>query len=168
MTELAQKDTLEPQHLAAILASTLDERMRPNAYVGYFSSEPVLDALAELQARADGLAQAQFERGVTFAVGVEGSACSLVEAWAAGEEWSNLVANTSLDGGDIYRILRRTIDLLRSVSAVPYVSDGVKRRASAALGAMNRYPLADNALMGLPGLADADATADSDDDEATA
>ena len=59
-----------------------------------------------------------------------------------------LLSNTSLDGGDIFRILRRTIELLRAVSAVPYVSRTMRRRAIAALEAMNRQPLADNALMG--------------------
>ena len=88
---------------------------------------------------------------VNFPVTIEPGVCSLVEAWAAGEQWGALLANTSLDGGDIFRILRRTIELLRSVAAVPYVSRTVQRRASEALRAMNRYPLADNALMGLPG-----------------
>lgn len=138
MLELADKDSLRPEQIAAILSATLDERMRQNAYVGYLASEAVLDTLDELQARADVLAEAQFRAGVAFPIGLEGSACALVEAWAKGETWERLVANTSLDGGDLYRILRRTTELLRSVSAVPYVSDGVKRRASTALRAMNR------------------------------
>ena len=35
------------------------------------------------------------------------------------------------------------------VSLVPYVSENVARRAALALRAMDRYPLADNALMGV-------------------
>ena len=42
------------------------------------------------------------------------------------------------------------------VSQVPYASQAEQRRAAEALRAMNRYPLADNALMGLPGLAPED------------
>ena len=75
------------------------------------------------------------------------------QAWAAGEEWGALLANTSVDGGDIFRIFKRTIDLLRSVSQVPYVSQDVKNTAAAALQAMDRYPLADNVLMGFGGKA---------------
>ena len=41
----------------------------------------------------------------------------LVEAWAKGTDWSDLIANTSLDEGDVVRIMRRTVDLL---SQVPY------------------------------------------------
>ena len=94
---------------------------------------------------------------VNFAVNIELSACPIVEAWAGGEEWGALLANTSLDGGDIFRIMRRTTELLPSVSAVPYVPPAVKALAASALRNMNRYPLADNALMGLgPGIASAE------------
>ena len=47
---------------------------------------------------------------------------------------------------------RRNADVgtvLRMVSAVPYVSEEVKALAAAARRLMERYPLADNALMGL-------------------
>jgi hypothetical protein len=62
----------------------------------------------------------------------------------------------------VFRILRRTIELLRSVAAVPYVSEQVQASAAAALRAMNRYPLTDNALMGL---ASSRAAAGAADDE---
>ena len=115
--------------------------------------------LETLEARAAELEAAQFDGGLAFPVGLEDGACALIEAWAAGEEWAALLSNTSLDAGDVYRILRRTMELLRSVSAVPYVAAGVKAAAAGALRAMNRYPLADNALMGLGQADDADADA---------
>ena len=67
--------------------------------------------------------------------------CGLVEAWAGGLAWGELVGQTSLDGGDIFRILRRTTDLLRQVALVPYVSETVQTRARDAYRAMSRYPL---------------------------
>ena len=156
MLELSDKDQLLPEQLAAVLAATLDERMRQSAFIGYYASPAVLDTLEELQSRAEVLAGIQHDHGVDFPTAVEDGACSLVEAWARGESWERLVANTSLDGGDLFRILRRTIELLRSVSAVPYVSEGVKRRASIALRGMNRYPVSDNSLSGQPSLSTSD------------
>jgi hypothetical protein len=61
----------------------------------------VLDVLEQLDERAGDLATAQFERGIAFPATIELSAIPLVEAWAAGEEWKALLANTSLDGGDV-------------------------------------------------------------------
>ena len=63
-----------------------------------------------------------------------GFACALLA-------WGELVGQTSLDGGDIFRILRRTTDLLRQVALVPYVSETVQTRARDAYRAMSRYPL---------------------------
>ena len=165
MLELSDKTHLTAAQLAAVLSATLDERIRPNAYVGYFSSDPVLDVLEELEERSEGLLDAQFDAGLAFPATVEASACALVEAWANGEEWAHLLSNTSLDAGDIFRILRRTIELLRSVSQVPYVSSEVKVRAAEALRAMNRYPLADNVLMGLPGLQEVQADQQAEEEQ---
>ena len=85
LTQLAaQSPTLLPSHL--------------RRYVGYFSSPAVLECLEDLQARADSLAQAQFELGVMFPVTVEGSACPLVEAWARGEDWYAPERTVGADG----------------------------------------------------------------------
>ena len=151
-------DSLTAPQLAAVLAATLDERVRPNAYVAYATSEEVLNTLMQLEERSEGLLEAQFTCGLAFPATIEASSCSLVEAWASGEGWAELLSNTSLDGGDIFRIFRRTIELLRSVSQVPYVSDAVKSTARDALSSMNRYPLADNVLMGDLGTTAAAAT----------
>ena len=111
-------------------------------------SDEVLDAVDELEVRAEDLELLQDERGLAFKIALEPGLVGLVEAWASGVEWRRLMGGTSLDPGDVYRILRRTLELLRQVSLVPYVSEGVARRAREALRAMDRYPLADNAILG--------------------
>ena len=148
MIEVADKETLTPPQLAALLSSTLDERMRPNSYVAYAPSDEVLDAVDELEVRGEDLELLQDERGLAFKIALEPGLVGLVEAWASGVEWRRLMGGTSLDPGDVYRLLRRTLELLRQVSLVPYVSEGVARRARDALRAMDRYPLADNAILG--------------------
>ena len=142
MLEVAAKgNTLSASQLAAVLAATLDERVRPNSYIAFSASDGVLETLDELEGRADALADAQLDAGLDFTVALDGAVCGLVEAWAGGLAWGELVGQTSLDGGDIFRILRRTTDLLRQVALVPYVSETVQTRARDAYRAMSRYPL---------------------------
>ena len=124
-----------------VLSATLDERVRPNSYIAFSASDGVLETLDELEGRADALADAQLDAGLDFTVALDGAVCGLVEAWAGGLAWGELVGQTSLDGGDIFRILRRTTDLLRQVALVPYVSETVQTRARDAYRAMSRYPL---------------------------
>jgi superfamily II RNA helicase len=45
----------------------------------------------------------------------------LVEAWALGTPWSTILGLTSLSEGDIIRLLRRVLDLLRQIPRLPYV-----------------------------------------------
>jgi hypothetical protein len=41
----------------------------------------------------------------------------LVEAWAGGASWQDVMADTSLDDGDMARLLARTADMLKQVCA---------------------------------------------------
>ena len=100
-----------------------------------------------LGGRAEALERVQMERGVDFSVGIEPGSVGLVEAWAEGTSWPQLMAGTSLDAGDIFRLLKRTVELLRQVALVPYASGGATQRAREALRQMDRYPIADGTLM---------------------
>jgi superfamily II RNA helicase len=57
----------------------------------------------------------------------------LVESGHVGEQWPQLCANTSLDEGDIVRVLRRTVDLLSQIPHIPHVSDSLQRNAYRAI-----------------------------------
>ena len=67
----------------------------------------------------------------------------LVEAWARGIPWSDLIANTSLDEGDVVRIMRRTVDLLAQVPYCEAISEQLRQSARQALKAINRFPVAE-------------------------
>ena len=65
----------------------------------------------------------------------------LVEKWANGSTWDRLMANTSLDEGDVVRVLRRTIDLLAQIPYCLATSKHLKRNAVKALHSLNRFPV---------------------------
>ena len=67
----------------------------------------------------------------------------LVEAWARGTPWTDLIANTSLDEGDVVRIMRRTVDLLSQVPYCEAISEQLRQTARLALKAINRFPVAE-------------------------
>jgi superfamily II RNA helicase len=65
----------------------------------------------------------------------------IVEQWAQGEEWLELCANTSLDEGDVVRILRRTLDFLSQIPHVPHAPNDLKRNAREAIRLLDRFPV---------------------------
>lgn len=72
--------------------------------------EPVRDLLFELQADA-GLSR----WNDTLLVDLRFA--GIVEAWAAGASWSQIMEDSTLDDGDVARLLIRTADLLKQVGS---------------------------------------------------
>ena len=69
------------------------------------------------------LAEAQSDAGLGPDDGLhlrlDDSAAGLVEAWASGAvSWEQLSESTSLDHGDLIRLLRRTLDVLRTTASL--------------------------------------------------
>jgi hypothetical protein len=64
-----------------------------------------------------------------------------VARWAQGSSWSEVIGNTSLDEGDVVRVLRRTVDLLAQIPYCEAISDQLRRNARRALRAINRFPV---------------------------
>ena len=65
----------------------------------------------------------------------------LVEQWALEADWMELVSNTSLDEGDIVRMMRRTLDFLSQIPHVPHLSESIKQNAIRAKHLIDRFPI---------------------------
>lgn len=50
--------------------------------------------------------------------GLDKKYAGIVEAWASGASWQELIENSGMDEGDIARLLRRSLDLLIQVGAI--------------------------------------------------
>jgi len=134
-------DALEPQQLAAAMGALVLEPPRPDSQTHYAPSRATAAALGQLQPQRDRLLQVQRRHGVSMAVWLESSPIGLVEQWALGEAWGDLCDNTSLDEGDIVRILRRTMDVLAQLPHVPHISPALGANARRAIQLMERFPL---------------------------
>lgn len=136
-------DHLEPAQLAAACAALLIEEPRPDTWTEALPTEGVLDTLARLGDRRRELFKVQRRYRVTLPICLEDELIGLVEQWALGVEWSDLMARTSLDDGDVVRIMRRTLDLLSQAIHVPYLSGQLKERASEARALLDRFPVSE-------------------------
>jgi superfamily II RNA helicase len=134
-------DPLDPHHLAAACAALVTEVSRPDSWTQYHVSPAVEEALASLRGLRRQLFQIQRRHQVALPVWLEDQLIALVEQWALGVEWSQLCENTSLDEGDVVRILRRTLDFLSQVPHVPHISDTLRRNAQRAMQLIDRFPV---------------------------
>jgi superfamily II RNA helicase len=132
---------LDPHHLAAACAALVTEVSRPDSWAGYDLSPEVEGALENLRSVRRALFQLQRRHRVALPVWLEVDLISLVEQWALGVEWVDLCENTSLDEGDVVRILRRTLDFLSQIPHVPNISESLKRNAYRAMQLIDRFPV---------------------------
>ena len=65
----------------------------------------------------------------------------LVEQWALGGDWQELCENTSLDEGDLVRLLRRTVDILWQIPQTPGISGYLITTAKEAIALLKRFPI---------------------------
>ncbi|ARV61538.1 DEAD/DEAH box helicase [Nostocales cyanobacterium HT-58-2] len=134
-------DNLDPQHLAAAIAALVTETQRPDSMVRFDLSNEVTEALSRLRGSRRKMFQLQRRYNVALPIWLEFELIALVEQWALGIEWAELCENTSLDEGDVVRILRRTLDLLSQIPHVPHLSESLQRNAYRAMQLIDRFPI---------------------------
>jgi len=58
---------------------------------------------------------AQIFSMMQIAVGLDKRFAGIVEAWASGISWQELIEHSGMDEGDVARLLRQTLDLVSQV-----------------------------------------------------
>ncbi|MBE9219050.1 DEAD/DEAH box helicase [Dolichospermum flos-aquae] len=137
-------DNIGPHNLAAVVAALVTESPRPDTKVDFSLSTEADTAWLALQPIRRSVLKVQYRHGVALPVGLETrfiSLISLVEQWALGVEWKVLCEKTTLDEGDVVRILRRTLDLLSQIPHVPNLPDVLRRNAQRAMQLIDRFPV---------------------------
>ncbi|NJN87040.1 MAG: DEAD/DEAH box helicase [Leptolyngbyaceae cyanobacterium SL_7_1] len=134
-------DTLDPHHLATACAALVTEVSRPDNWTHHTASPEVEAALNGLRGVRRQLIQLQYRRQVAIPVWLETDWSGLVERWALGDEWADVCSNTSLDEGDVVRILRRTLDFLSQIPHVPHLPLSLRQNAIRAIQLIDRFPV---------------------------
>ena len=137
-------ENLSPGELGAVLCSVVVDGFKAsNAYFKNRPSENVQKVHTEIEAISWELKFAQSEGSIDFPVHLSREAGGLVESWANGTSWRDLCRETSLEQGDVCRMLRRTVEILRQVPLAYGVSEKLSSLAYEAANKMDRFPVAD-------------------------
>lgn len=137
-------EDISPVHLGAVLAATQVEGGRSDTYISYQPAEDVVEAAAGLLPLRSRLEALQVEYGIDFALSLDVELTGIVGAWASGTSWLELLSNTSLQEGDVCRVLRRVLDLLRQIPHLPGVAEKLKKNAKRSIALLDRFPVTDD------------------------
>lgn len=157
-------DKLTPHSLAGVVASLLSDECvsRPNIYAAYRPSPEAAAAMQQLVPLAARLEEIQQERSFMAPICLSPLFVGLVESWAAGSDWyaahssprlrvarththrrKQVCADTSLDEGDVARLLRRVGEFLGQMGDVPHTASSLRTAAKAARRLVDRPPISD-------------------------
>jgi superfamily II RNA helicase len=139
---------LESHHLAAVVSAVITETLRPDTWTNYSPSPKILNVFnysdenkVSLREIRRLLCESQSRYDITIPVWLGLELTGVIEQWALGTDWQELCNNTSLDEGDLVRLLRRTIDLLLQIPQIPNISSYLKRSAKDAVTKLKRFPI---------------------------
>ena len=137
-------DDLDPHDLVAIIQAICVDIRRPNMWCNFKPSRKVIDVFNELIGLRKLVASKQNNYDIETPIFLEIELTGIISEWARGKKWKELIFNTSLDEGDIVRIMRRSIDVLSQVQYCVGVSNKLKTKAKKALKAINRFPVSES------------------------
>ncbi|PPR84658.1 hypothetical protein GOBAR_AA36054 [Gossypium barbadense] len=138
---------LKPAQLAAVCASLVSEGIKVRAWKNnnyiYESSPTVLNVISLLEEQRNSFVQLQEKHEVEIACCLDGQFSGMVEAWASGLSWRELMMDCAMDEGDLARLLRRTIDLLAQIPKLPDIDTLLQKNATTASDVMDRPPISE-------------------------
>ncbi|KAL6562585.1 DExH-box ATP-dependent RNA helicase DExH15 chloroplastic [Orobanche gracilis] len=138
---------LKPAQLAAVCGSLVSEgiKVRPwknNSYL-YEASTTVMNVITFLGEQRNSLLKLQKKHGVKITCCLDSQFSGMVESWASGLTWKEIMMDCAMDEGDLDRLLRRTIDLLSQVPKLPDIDPLLKSNAAKASSVMDRPPISE-------------------------
>tara|TARA_Y100000816_G_scaffold280815_1_gene254628 strand:+ start:63 stop:755 length:693 start_codon:yes stop_codon:yes gene_type:complete len=137
-------EDLDPPDLAAIIQAISVDVRRPNLWCNFKPSSKVIDIFSELEGLKKLVAAKQNTFDIDTPIFLETDLTGIISEWAKGKKWKDLIFNTSLDEGDVVRIMRRSIDVLSQIQYCVGISNKLKTKAKLALKSINRFPVSES------------------------
>ncbi|KAK3159048.1 hypothetical protein QOZ80_2AG0145010 [Eleusine coracana subsp. coracana] len=138
---------LKPSQLAAVCGSLVSEgiKLRPwkNSSYVYEPSSVVTGVISYLEEQRNSLIDLQERHGVKIPCEIDTQFAGMVEAWASGLTWREIMMDSAMDDGDLARLLRRTIDLLAQIPKLPDIDPVLQKNAQIACSVMDRVPISE-------------------------
>lgn len=134
-------DDLSYAELAAVMCAIVTEETRATFYSKFKTGKKVRKTLYECQDLMRKLWRMQQEYDVNVPINLNPEYSAFIEQWALGTDWEELIEGSEIAEGDLVRIFKRTIDLLRQLTILPNINPELAKTAGMAIECINRDPV---------------------------
>lgn len=134
-------EPLTPAELASVICAVTTEDLRAELYPQIPLSQAVRKALNKIKDIRRRVEKVQLRYEVESAMYVNSYYSALIEMWVNGAEWESIIEQVEMGEGDVVRIFKRTVDVLRQLTTVNNVPDALLYTAREAINGIQRPPI---------------------------
>lgn len=132
---------LSPAELAGVICAVTTEELRTENYSVLPLSHKVRKTINKIRDIRKKIDRVQKANGVETQMNINTYYSALIEMWVNGAEWDTITNEVDKGEGDIVRIFKRTIDVLRQLCTIDNVPEEVVFTAREAIDLINREPI---------------------------
>ena len=134
-------ENLTPAELASVICSVTTEDMRFDEYVQMPLSPNVRKCLNLVRNVRKKVDKIQKDCNVDDVLNLNTFYAPLIEMWVNGAEWQTIVDESNIGEGDIVRVFKRTVDVLRQLCTIDNIPDSLVFTAREAIDNIQKEPV---------------------------
>lgn len=134
-------DGLTPAELASVICAITTEDLRADLYSQLPLSPNVRKRLNKIKDIRRDLDKKQKNHDVEDPMYINGFYSPLIEMWATGSEWDDIIDQVDMGEGDIVRCFKRVIDVLRQFCTISNIPEDLVFTAREAIELIQKSPI---------------------------
>ena len=134
-------DELQPYELASVICALVTEDLRSDVYPNQPISKNTRKALNRIKEVRKKIAVLQRDYDINTEMYINSYYSPLMEQWILETPWEDIAKQVDSSEGDIVRIFKRTVDVLRQLTILPNLSEELKQNAKTAITAILKEPV---------------------------
>lgn len=134
-------EELTPAELSAVICSVTTEDMRFDNYAQIPLSPKVRKTLNKIRDIRRKIDKVQKNNNVEEPMYINSFYAPLIEMWVNGAEWQSIIDEVDIGEGDIVRVFKRTVDVLRQLCTIDNIPEELVFIASEAIDGILKEPI---------------------------
>ncbi len=134
-------DDLTPSQLSAVVCALITEDLRGDVFPTQTVTSSVRKALGTIKNIRRKIAIVQRDYDIDTEMYINSFYSPLIEMWVEGTSWEEISEMSESSEGDVVRVFKRTVDVLRQISSAEYISPVLNQTAKDAVKAILREPI---------------------------
>ena len=134
-------ENLTASELASVICAITTEDLRADIYPQTPISQAVRKTLNLIKNIKRNIDKAQTDNNIETPMYINSYYSSMIEMWVNGAEWESILDQVEMGEGDIVRIFKRTVDVLRQLCVIDNIPESLVYTAREAIDGILREPI---------------------------